>query len=85
MALPRSAELERKEKVNKQTGTRIVILGALASVILWLIVLGEGGPIKPFNGQSLSFVYAFVITLPVIVLSILAIARAGRGEKIRAH
>ena len=84
MALPKSAELEVKEKADKEIGSRIVIFGALASVILWLIVLAEGGPIKPFTGLPMSFLYSVGITLPVIFLSVLAIARTGR-EKNKTH
>jgi len=82
MTVPSSAELENKTKTKKETGTRIVIFGALASIILWLTVLAGGGPIRPFTGLSTSFGYALVVTAPVIILSVLAIVRTGRQKSV---
>jgi hypothetical protein len=81
MTVPSSAELEDKTKANKKTGTEIVIFGALASIILWLIVLAGGGPIRPFTGLS-SFGYALAVTAPVIILSVLAILRTSRQKSV---
>jgi membrane-bound metal-dependent hydrolase YbcI (DUF457 family) len=83
MTVPSTAELESKEKSNKVTGTKIVVFGALASIILWMVVLAGGSPIRPFTSLPVSFAYALVITAPVIVLSLLTIARHGR-ERVRA-
>ncbi len=83
MTVPSTAELESKEKSNKITGTKIVVFGALASIILWMIVLAGGSPIRPFTTLPLSFVYVLVITAPVILLSFLAIVRS-RTKQIRA-
>jgi membrane-bound metal-dependent hydrolase YbcI (DUF457 family) len=83
MTVPSTAELESKEKSDKVTGTKIVAFGALASIFLWMIVLAGGSPIRPFTALPVSFAYALVITSPVIVLSVLAIARSGR-KRVRA-
>ena len=83
MTVPSTAELDRKEKSNKVTGTKIVVFGALASIILWMIVLVGGSPIRPFTSLPVSFAYALLITSPVIMLSLLAISRA-RRERVRA-
>ena len=71
--------MEKEKKSREITGTKIVISGALASMVLWLTILAIGSPIKSFSNSSTSFVYAVGITLPVIVLSIAAILRARKS------
>ena len=83
MTVPSSAELENKTKSDKEIGTKIVIFGALSSIILWLTVLAGGRPIRPFTELSASFGYALVVTAPVIILSVLAIFRAGLQKSAR--
>jgi hypothetical protein len=80
MTILSSKELENKQKSDRKKGEGIVIFGAIASVILWLIILAEGGPIKPFTAQSSSFAYAVGIAIPIIVISILALVRASRDR-----
>jgi len=74
-------QVERETSENKNTGTKIVISGALASIVLWLIVLAVGNPIKPFSSSAESFGYAFAISAPIIILSILAITKMNRAKK----
>jgi uncharacterized membrane protein len=81
MNIPESAQPERKEKSSRETGTKIVISGALASIALWLIVLATGDPIRPFKSTSMSFAYALAICAPAMVLSILAIWRTGKRNE----
>ena len=68
-------------KSDKATGTKIVISGALAAIALWLIVLIIGHPIKPFTESSVSLTYALGISVPAIILSVLAIARTARRKE----
>jgi hypothetical protein len=75
MTLPRETEQEVRARSEKIAGSIIVILGALASIVLWLIVLANGDPIRPFTTDSASVGYALGITFPVICISILATIR----------
>lgn len=74
-------ESERETNDGEYLGRRIVILGALASISLWLIVLFLGNPITPLATKSASFAYSLLVTSPAIIISILAIMRKGQGKK----
>jgi len=76
LQIPNTTQKETEESNRKQVGRKIVVVGAVASVALWLIVLSLGNPIDPFVKPSESFTYALVVPLPAILLSIIAIFRA---------
>ncbi len=80
MKVPDQTEQGIEENSKKKTGTKIVISGALASILLWLIVLVEGSPIRPFSSSSASFGYALAISAPVIILSILVMVKSNRSR-----
>jgi hypothetical protein len=73
------SEKERLEK-NSVRGTRIVIFGALASMLLWFTVLITGDPIKSFGSVSISNLYAVAISMPAAVISIYALIKVGRRK-----
>jgi MoxR-like ATPase len=80
MNIPTETQKEVEEAKNRKLGTTIVVLGALASVTLWLIVLINGEPVKPFTTFVESFAYALGVTFPVIVLSVFAILKLHREK-----
>ena len=75
----RETEKERAER-NNVRGTRIVIFGALASMLLWFTVLITGDPIKSFGSASTSNLYAIAISMPAVAISIYALVRVGRRK-----
>jgi hypothetical protein len=79
---PSHSEQAKREKVEKthKKGTSIVIFGALASVLLWFIILATGDSIEPFSNSNSSTVYAIVVSMPPIVLSILGMIKVGRRK-----
>lgn len=81
MELPNEVEKEKIEKNREAAGTKMVISGALAAIVLWLTVLGIGDPITSFMYTSTSFAYALGVSAPAIVLSILAILKASRARR----
>ena len=75
--------MEKPEEKNEssRSGTRMVAGGAVASIILWMLVLFLGNPIVPFTNPGPSFEYALVVVAPALFLSILAIVRAKASRK----
>ena len=74
----RQAEQEKEDIIirrDPQTA-KFVVLGGLAAIALWLFVLVTGSPIAYFEGHSLSFVYALVVSLPAIGVSLFALKKA---------
>jgi membrane-bound metal-dependent hydrolase YbcI (DUF457 family) len=81
MTVPR--ELGRKveeDKKESKSGSKIVVFGAIASILLWLIVLAKGNPIVPFTTATGSFLYAIGVTLPALVISLIALLKLGRRK-----
>jgi len=75
-----SSQLGKQQKEDetihgKEAGARLVIAGGIAAIILWMIVLALGNPIRPFVNPLLSFGYALVVSSPAIFLSIVAILK----------
>jgi hypothetical protein len=73
---------ESTQSPTKKSGTKIVIFGGLAAIALWLIVLVNGHPIRPFDSFAISYIYGLGITAPAIVVSIMAISRNRQKKEI---
>ena len=80
MSYEEKGEKERQEKIGTK-GTRIVIFGALASILLWFTVLITGDPIKSFGSTAASNLYAIVVSTPAAVISIIALIKVGKRKK----
>jgi hypothetical protein len=80
MTYEEKGEKERLEKKDRM-GSRIVIFGALASMILWFSVLISGDPIRSFSSAAVSNFYAVAISAPAAIISIFALFKAGKRKK----
>jgi hypothetical protein len=80
MSYEEKSEKERLERKDNK-GSRIVIVGALASMVLWFTVLLSGDPIRSFSSADVSNFYAVAISAPAAVISIYAIFKAGKRKK----
>lgn len=73
---PRQIRKERNQSSQrKEIGTRVVIAGGLAAIVLWMIVLALGSPIRPFVNPVDSFGYVLLVSAPAIFLSLVAISK----------
>ncbi len=72
-----------KEQLEKKDskGARIVVFGALASMLLWFTVLLSGDPIKYFGSPEASNFYAIAISAPAAIISIFALIKVGKRKK----
>jgi len=77
------AQSEDEQQEKKDTrGTRIVIFGALASMLLWFAVLIIGDPIRSFGSATMSNFYGIAVSTPAAVVSIFALIKVGKRKKL---
>jgi hypothetical protein len=79
----RSQAVDERQEREKTRGTRIVIFGALASMLLWFTVLMIGDPIRSFGSVAMSNFYGIAISTPAAVVSIIALIKVGKRKKSR--
>ena len=63
---------------DERRGVRASLLVVMSVLVLFVVILVAGRPIKDFGAEPASVGYALIVYVPVMVMCLLAYRRIGR-------